>query len=410
MKKFKLDEKTTKYIVSSVLGVLIIFYFVYQVVQMNSTPYKTEVALEREVQNVISVKAFVIRDESYITATQTNGTVVSIAEDGKRVGSGDEVAVVFPDEESAAAYANFNKVSNEIEYYEQLKNRVGLGINSPETYNKMIDEACIDFIIASDEGIDSNFDEELIDFRNAVTARQLATGKELNVDEKLASLKAERETLKTKADKHNTITATKPGYYIGSVDGYENAMAYTDVTNVNCAKIDSLLNYQKQDAPANTMGKLVDNFNWYLLCNVPYTSSGDLLEGKTVYVNVANTAVGTIKCTVVHKGDKEGDNVAVVLKCNIMNRDVANLRIEDIEIITDEYVGIRINNKAIREVNGEKGVYVIRGNMIQFKKINILHSTEEYSVVEIIDDSAYIKPFDTIINEGVDLYDGKVIS
>ena len=377
---------------------------------MNSTPYKTEVALEREVQNVISVKAFVIRDESYITATQTNGTVVSIAEDGKRVGSGDEVAVVFPDEESAAAYANFNKVSNEIEYYEQLKNRVGLGINSPETYNKMIDEACIDFIIASDEGIDSNFDEELIDFRNAVTARQLATGKELNVDEKLASLKAERETLKTKADKHNTITATKPGYYIGSVDGYENAMAYTDVTNVNCAKIDSLLNYQKQDAPANTMGKLVDNFNWYLLCNVPYTSSGDLLEGKTVYVNVANTAVGTIKCTVVHKGDKEGDNVAVVLKCNIMNRDVANLRIEDIEIITDEYVGIRINNKAIREVNGEKGVYVIRGNMIQFKKINILHSTEEYSVVEIIDDSAYIKPFDTIINEGVDLYDGKVIS
>lgn len=410
MKKFKLDQKALKYIVSSVLGVLIIAYFVYQVVQMNSSPYKTEVALEREVQNIISVKAFVVRDESYITASQANGTVVSIAEDGKRVSSGDEVAVVFPDEESAAAYASFTKVSKEIEYYEQLKNRVGVGVNSPETYNKMIDEACIDFIIASSEGIDGTFDDKLIDFRNAVTARQLATGEELNVDQKLESLKAEQESLKGKANKHNTITATKPGYYIGSIDGYENAISYSDVTNINCEKIDALFNYQKQEAPQNTMGKLVDNFNWYLLCNVPYTSSGELIEGKTVIVNIPNTAVGTIKCTVVHKGDKEGDNVAVVLKCNIMNRDVANLRIEDIEIITDEYTGIRINNSAIREVEGEKGVYVIRGNMIQFKKINILHSTEEYSVVEIVDDSAYIKPFDTIINEGVDLYDGKIVS
>ena len=93
-----------------------------------------------------------------------------------------------------------------------------------------------------------------------------------------------------------------------------------------------------------------------------------------------------------------------------MNRDVANLRIEDIEIITDQYTGIRINNKAIREVDGEKGVYVLRGNIIQFKKINIISSSEEYSVVEKVDDSSYIKQYDNVITEGVDLYDGKVVS
>ena len=93
-----------------------------------------------------------------------------------------------------------------------------------------------------------------------------------------------------------------------------------------------------------------------------------------------------------------------------MNRDVANLRIENIEIITDEYTGIRINNNAIREVDGEKGVYVQRGNIISFKKINILHSTEDYSVIEKVDDSSYVRQYDTIITEGVDLYDGKVIS
>ena len=31
-------------------------------------------------------------------------------------------------------------------------------------------------------------------------------------------------------------------------------------------------------------------------------------------------------------------------------------------------------------------------------------------MIEKVDDSAYVKQYDTIITEGVDLYDGKVIS
>ena len=93
-----------------------------------------------------------------------------------------------------------------------------------------------------------------------------------------------------------------------------------------------------------------------------------------------------------------------------MNRDVANLRIHDIEIIVNDYIGMKVNNKAIREKNGEKGVYVQRGNLIQFRKINIITSTEEYSIVECVTDSSYLQQYDTIITEGVDLYNGKVVS
>lgn len=410
MDKTKLNKNIAKYIVCSLLGVCIILYFVYQVVQMNSSPYKTEVALEREIQDVVTATAFVVRDESYITASKTNGTVVSIAEDGKRVSSGDAVAVVFQNEESAAVYARIKELKSEIEYYKQLKNRVGVGTNAPSSYNNLIDDTCVNLILASREGIDSNFDETLIDFRNAVTARQLAVGEKLSVEAKLSSLEAELISLEGATVSYNTVSSPNPGYYIGSVDGYENAIGYSDAENVDCAKIDALINSSKQEVSENVMGKLVDSFNWYLLCNVPYNMSGDIAVGKTVRVNLPNTAVGQIKCTVVSKGDKEGENVAVVLKCNTMNRDVANLRIEEIQIITDEYTGMRINNNAIREKDGEKGVYVIRGNIVEFKKIEIISSSEEYSVIKTVDDSAYVKRFDTIIIEGVDLYDGKIIS
>ncbi len=406
----KINKNQAKNIFLAVVGVCIILYFVYQVIQMNSNPYKTELALERDIKNVVSTKAFVVRDEEYLTADNTSGTVVSIAEDGKRVASGDNVAVVFQSTESAAAYVRINELEKEIEYYNQLKNRVGIGTNAPSSYSALINNACINFISTARGEIDSNYYTALNDFRDAVTTRQLAVGKELSVDAKLAELEAELLSLKSKATGYTTVASPSPGYYIGSVDGYENAIGYDDVKNMDCATINTLLSSKKQDVSKNVMGKLVDEFNWYLLCIVPYNESGDIAVNKTVSVNVPNTAVGVIKCTVVYKGDKEDDNVAVVLKCNIMNRDVANLRIENIEIITDEYTGIRINNKAIREVNGEKGVYVQRGNIISFKKINILHSTEDYSIIEKVDDTSYVRQYDTIITEGVDLYDGKVVS
>lgn len=407
----KLSKNTVKYIACTVLGVLIICYFIYQVVQMNASPYKTEVAVEREVENIISTKAFAIRDEEYLKTENVNGTVVSIAEDGKRVGSGDAVAVVFQSSESASAYVRINELEKEINYYKQLKNRVGVGTNAPSSYNDSIDNACISFISASRNCIDSEFDEALIDLRDSITARQLAVGTQLSVDAKLSSLEAEFIDLKSKAVGFTTVASPNPGYYIGSVDGFEHAISYSDVlNNINCDTITNLLSYSKQEVVGNIMGKLVDSFDWYFVCNIPYGDSGQLKADKKVTVNIPNTAVGSIECQIAYIGAKEGDYIPLVLKCNIMNRDVANLRIEDIEIITDEYTGIRINNKAIRELDGEKGVYVLRGNIIQFKKIKIISSSEEYSITEKVDDSSYIKQYDTVITEGVDLYDGKVVS
>ncbi len=406
----KLNKTQIKYIVYSIIGVLIISYFIYQVVQMNSAPYKTEIAMNRDMQSTIKAEAFIVRDETYITTDNSNGTVVSIAEDGKRVSSGESVAVVFPSTESAASYVRINELEKEIEYYSQLKNRVGIGTNAPSSYSKLIDEATIDFITASRETIGSDFDDALTDLRDAITARQLAVGEELSVDAKLTELQAELISINSGTAEYKTIESPNSGYYIGSVDGYEKTVDYNKVTSLTCQEIETLLNAQKQETPANVMGKLVDEFDWYFVCTVPYNESGKITVGKSVKVNMPNTAVGIINCTVMHKGEKEDDSVAVVIKCSLMNRNLANLRIHDIEIIVDDYVGIRINNDAIREVDGEKGVYVQRGNIIQFRKINIIESTEDYSIVESVADSAYLQQYDSVITEGVDLYDGKVIS
>lgn len=410
MSKLKLNKDSVKYIIGTVFGIAVIIYFVAFVIKMNSNPYKTETAIQRNIQNTIETKGFVVRDESYLTASDPNGTIVSIAEDGKRVGSGETVAISFKTADSAAVYVRINELNSEIDYYNKLKNKVGAGTNSPSSYNNMVNSACINYISSSKSEIDGEFEDALSDLRDAITTKQLAVGTVISVDEKLASLEAELINLQAKASGYTSIASPNPGYYIGSVDGYENTVKYSNVLNTNVSSINELISSAASEPPENVMGKLVDSFNWYILCNVPYDVSGSIEVGKTVKVKVPTVSAETFECTVEKKGDKEGDSIPVILKCGLMNRDVAKLRIADIQIITDEYIGFRISNNAIREVDSQKGVYVLRGDTVQFKKVNIMYSSEEYSIIENTDDSSFIRQYDTVITEGVDLYDGKVIS
>lgn len=411
MSKSKFNKDSLKYIIGCVFGIAVIIYFITFVIKMNSNPYKTETAIQRNIQNMIETKGFVVRDEAYLSASDPNGTIVSIAEDGKRVGSGETVAISFKTADSAAIYVRINELNSEIEYYNKLKNKVGAGTNSPSSYNNTVNSACINYISSSKSEIGGEFEDALSDLRDAITTKQLAVGKVISVDEKLASLQAELLGLKDKASGYTSIASPNPGYYIGSVDGYENAVKYSDVLNMNVSSINELLSSAASTPPENVMGKLVDAFNWYILCNVPYDVSGSIEVGKTVKVKVPTVSSEPFECTVEKKGDKEGDSISVILKCGLMNRDVAKLRIADIQIITDEFMGFRISNDAIREVDSQKGVYVLRGDTVQFKKVNIMYSSEEYSIIESTDDdSSFLRQYDTVITQGVDLYDGKVIS
>ena len=93
-----------------------------------------------------------------------------------------------------------------------------------------------------------------------------------------------------------------------------------------------------------------------------------------------------------------------------MNTEYAGLRNEQIRITFDKHTGYQISNKAIREVDGQKGVFVLNGNIVKFKKINIAYSDSEYSICNNPEnEGGFVELYDEVIVEGVDLYDGKII-
>lgn len=158
------------------------------------------------------------------------------------------------------------------------------------------------------------------------------------------------------------------------------------------------------------MGKLIQDFDWYLACVVNVNQIADFEVGDTVRVSLPNAVSEPLDTTVAALNNEPDGRAALILKCNQMSEQLATLRIEDAEIILAEYEGLKIPSAAVRtNEEGEKGVYVLKGNIALFKKIDILYSTEDYMIVSPNSEDNEVKIYEQVITEGKDISDGKVI-
>ena len=80
--------------------------------------------------------------------------------------------------------------------------------------------------------------------------------------------------------------------------------------------------------------------------------------------------------------------------------------------------GYRVPSDAVHTVGEDTGVYILVGNMIEFRRITIIGEGEGYYVVityerdledSLTSQTPYLNINDLIVTSGRDLYDGKLL-
>ena len=105
------------------------------------------------------------------------------------------------------------------------------------------------------------------------------------------------------------------------------------------------------------------------------------------------------------------DNAVVVFSCNNMNTELAAMRWLEMTVVYEQYDGLKVDNRAIRVVDGVKGVYVLTASQVKFVEVNVKWTGENYSIVEReTSDKKVLRIYDEIIVKGKNLHDGKVIN
>ena len=105
--------------------------------------------------------------------------------------------------------------------------------------------------------------------------------------------------------------------------------------------------------------------------------------------------------TVISCTDAGDGKSVLLLACDSLDTSLASSRIHSMQLIFDEYSGIKVPRTAIRFQGEEKGVYVILGEDITFKKINVVYEGSDFVLSENTSDDEYLRLYDQILLEVV---------
>ena len=287
-----------------------------------------------------------------------------------------------------------------------------LAANSSEFINNQIGNSVIAYSDTICNGNYSDFSSIKDDLLLSINKKASITGEPNKFEERIALLKAEYDELNNEinSDEANTVTSPKTGYFISSVDGFENIITKETVFEKTVSELEEIIS-QDVVASEEKIGKIADNYKWYYLISVSPEEAVLFKTGKNL--NVKFDGINdTVKLEVFEKiEDETSENVIIVLLCKTFTAEYASIRQISADIIFSTISGLRVSSDAIR-FNDEQqmGVFILDRSEVKFRAVDIVYSGSGYNIVKWNQGTKNaLQLFDEVFVGGSDLYVGKVI-
>lgn len=424
---------------ATAVAVLLLIYVGYQVYLSQYTGLKTEAATYSTVSESIDTTGFIMRDEEVISSSYS-GVLNYTVDDGEKVAEGGAIAEIYPTEEDAAVQNRIARIDDELNRLSALETPSDSTASNPKLIGSQISKKITSILGALKSGSMSDVTDERNDLQLLLSQRQVVTGKESSGDyaAHVNELHEERIALTQSASASiGTVSSPAAGYFIRSVDGYENAVSLDGVTSLSVSDVRALEEEEPAGTDTESIGKVAKDFNWYIACILTENDLVRLDRTTKVTVEMPFATVEQIPAEVVKiNRDSETGEAAVILKCTYMNSDLASARMETLRINISSYSGVLVPESAVHfadvvahetdedgnevDVTYEniRGVYVKSGSRLRFVQIfsdatingyaicKVSLSTEEREQLVTGDT---IQLYDEVVVEGTDLYDGKML-
>lgn len=397
-------------IIAVILSVIVIAYMTYNAFAYTYSPVTTErLTEEASIERTFDFKGFVLRDETAISS-QSGGTSISLAVDGTRVAKGDCIAISCANNDDASVYTRLKAAKEEYNRLVTLNNQNGVNELSSEKLNNEIQTAYGDILNKIFQNDFSTVSKSVEEFNNKSATRQIMSEGSIDLSDAITTLKEEIDSLESKNVKYTEVEAPASGYYINNLDGYETTLNYAEADKLTIEQIEKAVEAEPSEA-ASASGKLVSSYLWYLAGVVDTKHTKSFPVGKNIIVNFPDDGLENINMK-VESAEAVNGKLKVILSSTLMNETLANMRIENVEIVEQSYSGYKIPSNAIRfDKENHSGVYVLRGKIISFIEVEILYSQEEYVIVSASRTGGRgLKLYDDVVIKGRDVYDGKVIN
>lgn len=412
----KVAGNVAKYIITALISLAVIAYIVYHLVISFGTSVETAPAQLVTVNETITVDAYLLRDETVLTSTNTGG-VNCLFQDGTMVRKNAEVANVFSGTDTSLIKTRIAEIDDQL----KILTDSGMAENAAMTDASSISASLDELYYGIMEKVNQNSIDYAFRRKNEMLTlmnkRSVAQRLVSDYSVQIADLQTQRAQLTaTLTNISETVRTPVSGYFYSELDGYENTFSSKICDTVTVDSFRKLIEAEPTDFGSNVVGKIATDYKWYVACILGAEEARAFAENKNYTVIFPYSADTEVEMSLYRSiaDEKTGDTL-LLFSAGYVDANFNFLRRQSVDIVEASYTGYRVPVSAVRIVDGKEGVYILNGNVVEFREIDPLVEIDgnlivrERDTLGDADASNKLGFYDKIITKGKNLHAGQVV-
>lgn len=400
-------------VVLSVIFMLIFVYAFYHFVGLFGSDIETYAAGVTTETTVLSEQGYLFRDETVLYSSYS-GTVDYLVRDGTKVSKGQALASVY-EQGSSEATAALRRLDVQIALLEQS---IGDALNGVEMgeLKEDVKETYLSLVKMLAVGDPSELAKKKETFLVELNQMEgLSKQESAEAYTTLESLRAQRQTILQGGGGSWTYSAERSGYFYGYTDGYEEFFTMDAVDRLTAESFDELIAKRaaKQPNGETAYGKLCFSSEWKLVLPAPadfqsYFEEADVYSGE--FTDNGRAVIPLTFERAVESSDSQ--TVLLIFSADRLPDNFSFDRTQSVKIDIDTVSGIYVPKNVVERADGFRGVYILRGSVVYFRRIEIVYEGSDYYLVKAGltgEDVSYLQVNDLIILNGKNMFDGRVL-
>ena len=366
-------------------------------------------------EDVIKAEGIIVKDEQVYSAT-IDGSVIYYYEEGSKIKEGQLIADINTSADAAEINTQIAEIQAAIVNLENNGEHSVSQVNFSD-YQNEIQLSILNNDLQNMYDIVGQVNNNEVFYDNSYSDYSLSQLKEMK-----------NNLMKSVSTNKVPYYSDRAGYISYKTDGLEDVYNFENVLDMTPSSTirreysfkDKKSSVQKDE----NFYKIIRNFEYYITATVNNEKAKLFEENKYIKVRILSDGGQHLVWGFIKKINYGSEESVLVLYFDDYFYKVYDKRYVNLELITAVYEGIKIQNEALIEVDGIKGVYVKdASNIIKFFPVEIIGSDEEYSIISLgsyigtnerniitINDKRYptIKIFDKVILQPDMVYEGQI--
>ncbi len=394
-----------------VAAACVLSYTFFHIASLFGEELETIVVGPTDENESIMLDGYIFRDSSLVNS-HYSGAVDHIAENGGRVAVGDKLAKVYSEGNYSEVKELVFAIDAEIALLEEstdasyrVADLSALKESASNAYYSIMKKLST----GSLSGVASEKDRML----SSLNSIRMLTDAEFDISGTVDKLYSLRESLIGAGGDAQEITAQQSGYFYSRTDGYEGLLTEEAALNLDGDALYELMYLTSPEYIAdNCIGALSEDSVWYFCVSVDGSDSNRFEENNSYEVEFLGDR-HKIDMTLIRKLDTSSERDMLVFRTNVIPKDFGFERRRTVNIELESRSGIYIPKSAVHRERAEYIVYILKGSVVQARRIEIVYAGDDYYLArdKVTSEGGipYLQSNDLLIVKGSNLFDGRIL-